>query len=42
MDFIPELVVGGFLAPCLLHFCDLLSQASGNQVLGGAHRRPIL
>ena len=31
MDFVPELVVGGFLAPCLLHFCDLLSQASQSQ-----------
>lgn len=27
MDFVPELVVGGFEATCLLHFCDLLSQA---------------
>ena len=30
MDFIPELVIGGFLAPCLLHFCDVLSQESGD------------
>jgi pre-rRNA-processing protein IPI1 len=27
MDFVPELVLGAFLAPCLQHFCDLLSQA---------------
>ncbi len=35
MDRAPELVVaGGFLPPCLLHFCDLLSQARGGVGVG--------
>ncbi|KAG1657712.1 hypothetical protein FOA52_002516 [Chlamydomonas sp. UWO 241] len=27
MDYVPQLVVAGFLSTCLEHFCDLLSQA---------------
>lgn len=41
MDFVPELVVGGFLAPCLLHFCDLLSQASLLRLEGGVICRHV-
>eukprot|EP00967_Tisochrysis_lutea_P120594 scaffold197912_cov18-Tisochrysis_lutea.AAC.1 len=25
MDHCPDLIVGGFLCPCIQHFCDLLS-----------------